>query len=59
MKTYTVKFDCLIPCEVTTTINAENEKEAVETIIKQEYYYYKYRTTRDFQEIHNIQIEEI
>ena len=58
MKTYNVTFDCLIPCEVTTMIEAKNKEEVIEKIVKQKYNQYRFITKGNFQQIHKVRVEE-
>lgn len=58
MKTYNAKFDCIIPCEILTTIEAENEEIAIQKILKNEFTNFRYKTKGNLYNITNIKLEE-
>ena len=59
MKTYSVKFDCLIPCEITTVVEAENENEAYQKVIENEFENFMYKTKGKMYNIVDIRFEEL
>lgn len=58
MKTYTVTFNCLIPCQVTTTITAKDQEELKQKIINNDFQQYRYKTIGKLHNINNVKIQE-
>lgn len=59
MKTYSVKFDCLMPCEITTVIEAENEDDLIKKIIDNDFEKFMYKTKGKMYNISNLKHSEL
>ena len=59
MKMYTVKFNCLMPCEIITVIEAETEEIAKLKIINNEFEGFRYKTSGKLYDIQDITLEKI
>lgn len=59
MKIYSVKFNCMIPCEIDTVIEAENVDDVVDKIMKNEFENFKYRTIGKMHDIGGIKLKEL
>lgn len=58
-KTYVVKFDCLIPCEVTTVVEAESKEIAIQKIVENDFENFRYKTKGKMYNITNINLNEL
>ena len=59
MKFYNVKFDCLMPCEITTIIEAENDDEIMQKIIDNEFENFMYKTKGKMYNMSNLSYSEL
>lgn len=59
MKTYSVKFDCLIPCEIMTVVEAENFDEAFQKVYKNDFENFRYKTKGKMYNINNVKLNEL
>ena len=58
-KTYAVKFDCLIPCEITTVVEAESKEIAIQKIVENDFENFRYKTKGKMYNITNIDLNEL
>lgn len=59
MRTYSVKFDCLMPCEITTIVEAENFDEAFKKIYEFDFENFRYRTKGKMYNIDKVEVNEL
>ena len=58
-KTYAIKFDCLIPCEITTVVQGESVNEVYEKIQNNDFENFRYKTKGKMYNISNIEMNEL